>query len=181
MQMRTATGVDAPAIAELHAASWRHTYRGVMADDYLAGAVYSERLAVWTKRLKVASSNQYVLIAEVNERVAGFVCVYGREHPDWGSLLDNIHVDSSRNRQGIGAQLMRGVGLWCTTATPKIPLYLWVVESNTAAQAFYRKLGAADVGCDLWIPPGGGSVSRRRFSWKDPAALALLRLESHAT
>ena len=171
MQLRIATGLDAPAIAELHAASWRHAYRGALSDDYLAGDVFSERLAVWTQRLNVPDPNQYVVIAEVRRNVLGFACAYCREHREWGSLLDNIHVDRSICRSGIGAQLMLKIGLWCTASAPKVPLYLWVLKSNVAAQAFYKKLGADDVGSDVWTPPGGGSLPRRRFSWSDPSVL----------
>ena len=78
MQLRIATGVDAPAIAELHAASWRHAYRGALSDDYLAGDVFSERLAAWTQRLNVPDSNQYVVIAEIRRNVLGFACVLSR-------------------------------------------------------------------------------------------------------
>jgi len=53
---------------------------------------------------------------------------------------------------------MQNIGLWCTASAPKVPLFLWVLESNIAAQAFYKKLGADDVGSDVWTPPGGGSV-----------------------
>jgi GNAT superfamily N-acetyltransferase len=171
MQLRTATAADAPAIAALHAASWRYAYRGTMSDDYLAGDVVSERLAVWTGRLNAPSSRQYVVIAESNDRAVGFACAYACEHPQWGSLLDNIHVDRSCSRTGIGTKLMQNVGSWCTRSAPTIPLYLWVLEINAEAQAFYKKLGATNVGRDLWDPPGGGSVPRRRFAWNDPSVL----------
>jgi len=81
MQLRSATAADAPAIAALHAASWRYTYRGTMSDEYLAGDVVSERLAVWTGRLNAPSPRQYVVIAESNDRVVGFACAYACEHP----------------------------------------------------------------------------------------------------
>jgi ribosomal protein S18 acetylase RimI-like enzyme len=171
MHFRAATSADAPVIAELHAANWRYAYRGALSDEYLAGDVSSERRAVWTKRLSVPHPKQYVVIAEVSHRVVGFACAYSREHPQWGSLLDNIHVDRSLGRSGIGTQIMRSVGSWCTASAPKARLYLWVLESNIVALAFYKKLGAADVGSDLWIPPGGGSVLRRRLSWNDPSVL----------
>jgi hypothetical protein len=171
MQLRIATGLDAPAIAELHTASWRHIYRGALSDSYISGDVFSERLAVWARRLNVPAPNQYVVLAEIRRKVLGFACAYCREHREWGSLLDNIHVDQTICRNGIGAQMMLNIGSWCTVSAPQVPLYLWVLDSNIAAQAFYKKLGADDVGSGLWTPPGGGSVPRRRFSWSDPSVL----------
>jgi hypothetical protein len=42
------------------------------------------------------------------------------------------------------------------------------LEINAEAQAFYKKLGAANVGRDLWDPPGGGSVPRRSQALQRP-------------
>lgn len=50
VRYRQATPDDAPAIALLHAESWRMHYRGAYADDYLDGPVYDERAAVWHSR-----------------------------------------------------------------------------------------------------------------------------------
>ena len=39
MHLRTANQSDIQAIASLHAASWRHAYRGALSDAYLAGDI----------------------------------------------------------------------------------------------------------------------------------------------
>lgn len=45
MQYRGATRVDAEGIAQLHADSWRRTYRGDFLDSFLDGDLVTERLA----------------------------------------------------------------------------------------------------------------------------------------
>jgi len=171
MHLRPARPADAPAIAALHAASWRHAYRGAMSDEYLAGDIIADRNSVWCERLGNPSRSQHVVVAEASGQIAGFACVYAAEHPEWGSLLDNIHVAQSLHRKGIGALLLRSVASWCVSVAPECPLYLWVLRDNARAQAFYRRLGAVNAGEDVWVPPGGGAVARYRFAWERPRFL----------
>jgi hypothetical protein len=59
------------------------------------------------------------------------------------------------------------------------PLYLWVLEQNVAAQAFYRALGGTVVERGKVPDPGGvpgrlgGSPGCLRVAWPDASALAL--------
>src|SRR6185369_4532125 len=64
LRLRDATGDDAPAIAALHAESWRTTYRGALRDDYLDGHIVRERTTVWRGRLDQPAANQRVVVAE---------------------------------------------------------------------------------------------------------------------
>jgi GNAT superfamily N-acetyltransferase len=168
MQIRTATALDAPLIAALHAASWRSAYRGAMSDEYLAADVVADRLALWSKRLGTPNERQHVVVAQASDQIAGFGCVYANDDPRWGSLLDNLHVEQSFHRAGVGTRILRNIAAWCAIAAPHAPLYLWVLETNVGAQAFYRNLGASGVGSDIWAPPGGGSARRYRFAWERP-------------
>jgi hypothetical protein len=58
-------------------------------------------------------------------------------------------------------------------------LYLWVLEQNTAAQAFYEAKGGRCVERGLAPPPGGdpdrlvGAPRRLRYIWPDPGDLLL--------
>ena len=171
MHLRRATAADAAAIAALHAASWRHAYRGAMSDEYLAGDIVSDRNTVWSERLGHPNPSQYVVVAEASGQIVGFACAYAAEHLEWGSLLDNIHVAHSFHRKGIGALILRNVASWCVAVAPECPLYLWVLQTNARAQAFYQRLGAVNAGQDVWVPPGGGAVARYRFAWERPRLL----------
>jgi hypothetical protein len=58
-------------------------------------------------------------------------------------------------------------------------LYLWVLEQNTAAQAFYEARGGVRVERGFAPPPGGdpqrlaGAPRRFRYVWRDPSELVL--------
>src|SRR5262249_5898369 len=155
------------AIAALHAASWRAAYRGLLSDQYLNADIAAERLTVWAERLHHPAANQYVVVAEEGGTVAGFACAYLGADPHWGALLDNVHVSAAHQRRGVGRSLMRAVALQCTTAAGAPGLYLWVLQANTAACGFYERLGASRSGDDLWTPPGGGTLARFRYAWRD--------------
>lgn len=179
MLLRSATIADAVPIAALHAQSWRHAYRGALTAKYLSGPIDEDRLSVWTQRLETPEPTQFVVVAEKESRLCGFACAFANHHPEWGACLDNIHVTLTRQRRGLGRELMSAVFRWWSTIQPVTPLYLWVFQSNERAQLFYRALGGKVVGSDVWNPPGGGSIPRYRFSWAEPAdavALASARM-----
>jgi ribosomal protein S18 acetylase RimI-like enzyme len=166
-RLRSATREDARVIAQLHADSWRHAYKDALSDAFLAGDVVADRRDLWARRLSAPSSDQHVVLAELDDRVVGFACAYTNADDTWGALLDNIHVESNAQRRGIGERLMRAVACWVAASTPRAGMFLWVLQSNSNAQTFYSRLGAEKVGADVWAPPGGGAVPRFRFAWRD--------------
>ena len=167
MKIRIANAPDAAAIADLHAESWRIAYRGMLQDDYLDREIFPERLALWDERFRTPAANQYVIVAEVDAKVAGFACAYGGEDPVWGSFLDNLHVTPASKRTGIGSALMQDVAQWSMKAWPNCGMYLWVLESNTPAIRFYERVGGRCAGEGLWNPPDGGEYRKLRYAWDD--------------
>ncbi|HEY4215527.1 MAG TPA: GNAT family N-acetyltransferase [Gemmatimonadaceae bacterium] len=51
INIRKAVPTDAGAIADVHVASWRATYAGLVAQSYLDGLSVAERTAAWERRL----------------------------------------------------------------------------------------------------------------------------------
>lgn len=177
---RLAEQSDAPGVAALHADSWRRHYRGAYADAFLDGDVVSDRLAVWSDRLGDGGdpNGQYTVLAEAEGgELIGFAhTIFGKD-PKWGALLDNLHVSHRHQRRGLGAQLLRLSGAAVADQVPGSGLYLWVLEQNTRAQAFYQALGGISVERGKVPAPGGvpgrlnGEPTCFRFAWPDPAAL----------
>jgi GNAT superfamily N-acetyltransferase len=165
IRYRTATLGDAPAIADLHARSWRATYRGSYSDEYLDGPVDAERLEVWTTRLSDPPANQLVVVADDDGSIVGFACAYGGQDAD-GSFLDNIHSDPDRHGQGIGTGLFDAVVRWCREHFSQHALHLKVLERNTNGRRFYEGLGGEDRGgtppANPWVAKG---VQVRRYVW----------------
>jgi GNAT superfamily N-acetyltransferase len=142
LTLRPAISDDAEAVAQLHIENWRNTYRGMMPDWYLDGSITEERMILWKTRLSaIANEQQYVVIAEISRKIAGFACILLDEEPEWGACLDNLHVLPQLRRSGIGRALFSKVTQWVLTTKPGWPIHLWVFESNINARNFYDSLG----------------------------------------
>jgi ribosomal protein S18 acetylase RimI-like enzyme len=177
LQFRLAHFSDAPKIAALHADSWRRHYRGAYSDAFLDGDVTADRLAVWADRLQAPHSGHCTLLAEDESDLVGFAHTVFEDDPTWGALLDNLHVAYGRKRRGIGSRLLRLTAQAVTDRAKSEGLYLWVLEQNLDAQAFYRAHGGQCVGRRHISPPGGvlgrlnGSPAALRYAWPDSAVL----------
>jgi ribosomal protein S18 acetylase RimI-like enzyme len=136
-------------------------------------------LAVWTERLCRPDDSCRTLIAEDAGRLAGFAHVALDEDPIWGALLDNLHVVHGLKRLGIGTRLMDAAARAVIAGRPASGLYLWVLEQNDAAQAFYEARRGLRSGWALVPAPGGdptrlnGAPGGFRYAWSDPSVLLI--------
>jgi GNAT superfamily N-acetyltransferase len=179
IRYRRASSSDARAIAALHADSWRRNYRGAYSDAFLDGDVAADRLAMWTTRLDQPEVGTCAIVAECNGVVVGFAYTICDNDPRWGALLENLHVVDAWQGRGIGTQLVATTARVLLDRTPHQGLYLWVLEQNAAAQAFYEARGGRCVERGFAPPPGGvpgrltGTPRRLRYVWRDPSELLL--------
>ena len=149
IEYRPAMPSDAVAIANLHAQSWRENYRGSFHDAFLDGDLPGERLRVWRERLDHPPANQLVQLALEGTILAGFVCAYGAHDPQWGSLIDNLHVARASKRSGIGASLMRQAGAWLDPHYPELAGPL-LCSRPTPRRRFYERIGGENAGVSTW-------------------------------
>lgn len=171
--LRAATAADADRVAALHALSWRSAYRGSLSDAYLDGPVETERRTFWRQRYEASRTGLWTVLAEDAAGVLeGFLCLLADHDPHWGTLVDNLHARPDRRRQGLGRALMRAAADHLLHALPRRPIYLFVLEANRSAQAFYRRLGGDAVESLVSDEPDGGRQPVLRFAWASPAALA---------
>jgi ribosomal protein S18 acetylase RimI-like enzyme len=177
MEYRDATALDIEAVSALHAESWRRHYRDAFSDAYLDGDVVADRLVVWTERLAEPRPEYGTIVAEDDGAVIGFVHVILEDDAQWGALVDNLHVAYARKRDGVGTRLMAEAAALVLVRTPSTGLYLWVLEQNTAAQAFYEARGGRCVEREMHEATGGGTVVGLRYVWASPAALLVSRDE----
>lgn len=143
----------------------------MLSDEFLDGDILSERHALWVGRLTTPPANQKVVLAELNNELAGFACAFGSDDPQLGTLLDNLHVSPQFQRQGIGARLMSDIVSWRRAERPDEGLFLWVLEANLQGRRFYDSLGGQHVGSEVWHSPDGGALASLCYAWTDLAAL----------
>jgi ribosomal protein S18 acetylase RimI-like enzyme len=177
LELRRAGAADAEQIALLHADSWRRHYRGAYSDAFLDGDVDADRRTAWRQRLQASDGTTATIAAEVDGALVGFIHVLFQHDPEWGALIDNLHVVFASKGGGIGTKLMAEAARAVLERCDGSGLYLWVLEQNVAAQAFYKARAGRCVGRAAVEAPGGvsarlnGSPTKLRYVWPDPALL----------
>jgi GNAT superfamily N-acetyltransferase len=177
LRFRTARPDDAHAVAGLHADSWRRHYRGAYSDAFLDGEPAGFLTQRWTERLAAPPPLARTIVTESGGEIVGLAHTLLDEDPAWGALVDNLHVRYRLKRQGIGTRLLVlaacAVREWSSTSG----MYLWVLEQNSRAQAFYTALGGTAVERGDAPPPGGdparlnGRPMCLRYAWRDLSTL----------
>ncbi len=168
-KVRTAEIDDAAAIARVHVATWRTTYRGLLPDDFLASldeAGYEER---WKRTLGEASARVYV--AEGRDGVVGFASG-GRERAGetgFSGELYAIYVLREAQGRGHGRRLVHAVvaGL---RELGLADMIVWVLRDNKSARDFYEQLGGVLVRSQP-ITIGSALLQEVSYGWKSLDAI----------
>ena len=142
--IRRAALDDALAIAEVHVASWRTTYPGIVDQSYIDSLSVAERAAAWTKRLSGAIDEppDILVAAAADGRIVGFISggAIRDALPGFDAELHAIYLLDSVQGAGIGRRLVRE---WAALAL-KRGLHAGIVRVLAAnpARFFYERLGA---------------------------------------
>lgn len=140
--IRLAVPDDAIELAEVHVASWRAAYRGLIADEVLAQLDPVARAEVWRRMLGAAGGACYVAIT--NGRIAGFVHLQRCRDADKDARRTGeitslyVHPDHWRERLG-SALLHRGLSELSAQAVDEV--MLWVLAENARGRSFYERHG----------------------------------------
>ena len=135
---------DAPSVAEIHIASWREAYRGIIRQDFLDSLDVAQRSAGWKAGVEKNDPPILRLVCEREGKILGFACGLGNrsptEMPDCDSELWAIYVDPQSTRGGVGRALLEGFKAELR-AVGKTKLCIWALQENTRARRFYEKSG----------------------------------------
>jgi GNAT superfamily N-acetyltransferase len=173
MTIRAADPADVAAIAQLHASSWQSAYRGVLRDDFLDGPVVANRRELWIARFSEPQpADQVVLVEDCSGEIQGFACVFFAADPEWGAMLDNLHVVPSLKGKGLGRRLISEVARRVLLHDPCSRLHLWAYEQNLDARRFYERLGGEVTALVTEPAPDGSQVNAVRYCWSDLSGLA---------
>ncbi|MFI9269553.1 GNAT family N-acetyltransferase [Kitasatospora sp. NPDC052896] len=169
--IRTGTAADAPAVAALHAASWRTAYAGIVPPEALGDGLLAERRELWELRLTVdygePAATPLLLVAEDGSgEPVGFG--YLVPQPDGRVLVDNLHVRPGLTGGGIGTALLGAARSWVASAHPGAALYLEVLRENRRAVAFYERCGGVRTDERRAPFPGGFELPEYEYTWARP-------------
>lgn len=137
--IRPAVAADVPEIAALCLHSWRQTYRGLLADDFLDGLVPEDLAVHWRKYIGSAENGLFVL--QEQGAVRGFAaCGIDRQLENC-AYLDALHVADEARGRGFGSDLLRQAAVWGSSAGLR-QMSVCIVRGNEPARRLYEKLGA---------------------------------------
>jgi ribosomal protein S18 acetylase RimI-like enzyme len=161
--VRAAIIEDAPAIARVHVASWRSTYRSLLPGDFLdslSEASYADR---WRRFIGEGSSRVYVV--EDQGALVGFASG-GRERAGengYAGELYAIYVLDAFQRRGYGRELVRAAVAGLREMGLE-DMIIWVLRDNQPARLFYERLGGAYVRTQA-ITIGSATLDEVSYGW----------------
>ena len=139
--VRGAEPADARAIAQVHVASWRWAYRGLLPDDLLDGLSVEDREA--DRATWLADPELDAVVAERTGSVVGFASVAASRDADapsgTGEVL-TLYVTLDAAGTGVCRLLLEAA----VTALRDRRFHrttLWVLEANERARRFYERAG----------------------------------------
>jgi GNAT superfamily N-acetyltransferase len=137
VEIRLARGDDADAIESVRIRGWQTAYRHVFpADDLDALPVDATR---WRSRLESPPAGWTTLVAVADGRVVGFASVGPSRDEHGAGELYAIYVDPSAWSTGAGRRLIERAEEELRAGYDVA--YLWVLEENPRARAFYERAG----------------------------------------
>jgi len=165
-KIRQAIAADAPGVARVHVATWRTTYKVLMADEILAGLSVERREQYWLRQLEAPLPNSFVYVAEQNEQVVGFSSG-GAERtgdPDYQGEVYALYLLQKAQRQGLGRGLL-DASAQALLANGLRSMLIWVLRDNPSRR-FYEALGGSFVR-EQTIEIGGQALVEVAYGWKD--------------
>jgi L-amino acid N-acyltransferase YncA len=171
--IRRATETDASAIAQVHVAAWRTTYRGIVAQDHIDGLSVDDFTARWQSRLSGRTAAPHtVLVASDNDgNIVGFAS--GGPTRETGLPFDAelyaIYLLQPFQARGLGRQLLRELAKHLLEEGHS-SLCVSVLSDNPARH-FYQRMGGHLVRTAPHVM-GGRSYPASWFGWFDLRDLA---------
>jgi ribosomal protein S18 acetylase RimI-like enzyme len=145
-QIRIATPNDAPALAEMHVASWRETYTGLISDKMLSSLSIEARAAAWARIMQESTTDRstVIFLAEHEGTITGFgSCGAQRtaalRDKGYDGEVTAIYVLREFQKRKIGTSLFSAM---CSDLTHRgfKGAALWVLRENLRARRFYEHL-----------------------------------------
>jgi GNAT superfamily N-acetyltransferase len=167
MIIRHAQLSDTLAIAKVHVDSWRTTYYGILANEYLSSLSYEKRAQIWTNTLTTLPDVNSLLVAESSEgEVIGFSYSGPEREGDavYKGEIYALYLRKSYQRQGIGSLLFQAsVKDLLLNQFPS--MLIWALTANPACK-FYEAMGGIRVR-EKNVEIGQQKLVEVAFGWKD--------------
>lgn len=161
--IRPAKLADAEAIARVHAASWRDSYRALLPPHALVRLDADQRRG-WRRSLADPAILTVVAYDVSSGDIVG-VCDAGRNRGSTAHAgeIYRIYLDYHAKRHGLGREMFEYVTDWLR-AQHLPSLVIWVLDTNAHACRFYEAMGG-QLGPRIGSRVAGVPVVERAYVW----------------
>ncbi len=153
-------------IAEVHVASWRSTYKGIVSEATLASLDVDARAQVWSNIIVDLESTTRIFIAlEETDQVIGFAASGPVRSEDLqsDSELYAIYLNPRIQRNGVGSALVLETARYLKSSGFS-SMGVWVLELNPS-RGFYEAIGG-EVVAKKSIDIGDRSLTEIGYRWE---------------
>ncbi|PEM55310.1 GNAT family N-acetyltransferase [Bacillus wiedmannii] len=140
IHIRRAIKDDIRGIAKVHVDSWKTTYKGIFADEFLENITYEQREKQWENIFQQEDTYQYRFVAETSdETIIGFIDggVERSGAYNCDGELYAIYLLQEYQGMKIGQKLFQSLLSECINNDMQ-SLLVWVVTNNPSKN-FYEK------------------------------------------
>jgi ribosomal protein S18 acetylase RimI-like enzyme len=161
---------DAEDLARVHVASWRETYRGLLADAFLA-RMSEPGFARRFRRALTDPGGSVTLAAADRYGLVGYA-QGGASRRDLAGEAEiaTLYVLRQAQGHGLGAQLMVETAR-ALAANGATSLMVLVLRDNIRARGFYEHLGGEPEAARQGPGPGGRLLYEVAYRWRDIRSL----------
>jgi ribosomal protein S18 acetylase RimI-like enzyme len=145
--IRTGAADDARDIATVHVTAWRHAYRGLLDEGYLAGLSTDALTDHWGRLIDRLSPAERLLVVETGGSVVGYAHTgpgRGADAAPRTGELYSLYVGPDHWDHGVGRAL-HDQGLEGMAGDGYRRARLWMLGTNDRARRFYGRQGWATV------------------------------------
>lgn len=162
--VRPATVADAHQIAQVHVASWKTTYQGIVPQDYLDALDVTLRTERWKEEF--ARGDSHIFVAEDTDIICGFISGGRLREPigNYDAEIYAVYVLADAQRRGVGRDLMRSLAMVLAERGFVRPA-VWVLGDNPSRH-FYARLGGKPI-MEKQIQIGGAELMEVAYGWEN--------------
>ena len=157
---------DAEEMARVHVTSWRETYRGLLADAFLA-RMSEPGFARRFRRTLTSPGDSVTLVAADRYGLVGYAQGGASRRGVPGEAeIATLYLLRQAQGQGLGARLMAQTAR-ALAAQGATSLLISVLRDNIRARGFYEHLGGEPEAARQEPGPGGRLLYEVAYRWRD--------------